>query len=92
MPRHLGQRQVRHAEPDEVVPAWPTNPSQTREEEGTPASSAAALARNTAGVQLPQQPMPEMTASVPVDFILSAGPATICVLVAAMGRAESRRN
>ncbi len=62
--------------PDEVVPAWPTNPSQTRDDEGTPAISAAALARNTAGVQLPQQPMPEMTASVPVDFILSARPAT----------------
>jgi hypothetical protein len=48
------------------------NPSQTSEELGTPASSAAALARNTAGVQLPQQPMPETMASVPVDLIFSA--------------------
>ena len=30
---------------------------------GTPARSATALARNTAGVQLPQQAIPEMTAS-----------------------------
>jgi len=64
--------------PTLVVPACPMKPSQTREEEGTPAFSAAALARNTAGVQLPQQPMPEMTASTPIDFIVSGRSARIC--------------
>ena len=49
--------------PTAVVPAWPTKPSQTREEDGTPAASATALTRNTAGVQEPQQPIPEIMAS-----------------------------
>ena len=49
--------------PVDVVAACPMNPSQTRDAVGTPARSATALARNTAGVQLPQQAMPEMTAS-----------------------------
>jgi hypothetical protein len=38
-------------------------PSQHSDAVGTPACSATALARNTAGVQLPQQPMPETIAS-----------------------------
>ena len=49
--------------PVDVVAACPMNPSQTSDAVGTPARSATALARNTAGVQLPQQAMPEMTAS-----------------------------
>ena len=54
--------------PSEVVPAWPMNPSQTSDEVGTPANSHAALARITAGVQLPQQPIPEMAASTPISL------------------------
>ncbi len=49
--------------PVAVVAAWPRKPSQTSEAVGTPARSATALARSTAGVQLPQQAIPEMTAS-----------------------------
>ena len=48
-----------------MVAAWPMKPSHMSETEGTPAPSATALARNTAGVQLPQQAIPEMTASTP---------------------------
>ena len=51
--------------PIEAASARPRKPSHTSVEDGTPAPSAAALARNTAGVQLPQQPMPETTASAP---------------------------
>ena len=51
--------------PAAVVAACPRKPSHVKETEGTPARSAAALARNTAGVQLPQQAIPEMTASIP---------------------------
>ena len=36
---------------------------KTSDEVGTPARSVTALARSTAGVQLPQQAIPEMTAS-----------------------------
>ena len=51
--------------PVAVVAACPMKPSHVSETDGTPASSAAALARNTAGVQLPQHAIPEMTASTP---------------------------
>ena len=43
-------------------------PSHTSVDVGKPASSHTALARNTAGVQLPQQPMPEMAASTPISL------------------------
>ena len=43
-------------------------PSQISDTAGTPAFSQMALARNTAGVQLPQQPIPDMTASMPIAF------------------------
>ena len=46
--------------PTEVAAAWPRKPSQTSDEDGKPAASHAALARNTAGVQLPQHPIPEI--------------------------------
>ena len=49
----------------EVAAAWPRKPSLTSEDAGTPAASHTALARSTAGVQLPQQPMPEMARSTP---------------------------
>jgi len=39
-----------------------------------PALSAATLARNTAAVQLPQQPMPETTASARVRAVSAAAP------------------
>ena len=57
--------------------ACPTKPSQTSETEGTPAFSATALTRNTAGVQLPQQPIPETTASTPSALSLSGSEARI---------------
>ena len=63
--------------PTEVVPACPTKPSQTRELEGNPAFSATALTRSTAGVQEPQQPIPEMTASTSISRSLSGRLATI---------------
>ena len=53
----------------DVAFARPRKPSQTSVEEGIPAASAAALARNTAGVQLPQQAIPEITASTPCSRI-----------------------
>ena len=56
--------------PTDVVAAWPRKPSQHSDEVGTPACSAIALARNTAGVQLPQHAIPEMTASMFIDLIL----------------------
>jgi hypothetical protein len=40
-------------------------PVRTIEELGNPALSLAMLARTTAGVQLPQPPTPEITASQP---------------------------
>ncbi len=51
--------------PTEVAAAWPRNPSQTSDEVGNPPRSHASLARNTAGVQLPQQAIEEMAASTP---------------------------
>jgi hypothetical protein len=44
---------------------------------GTPICSATALARNTAGAQLPQAPMPEIMASQPWLRIWSASPLLI---------------
>jgi hypothetical protein len=49
--------------PTEHALARLRNPSHTSVEDGMPAASAATLARNTAGVQLPQQPIPEIIAS-----------------------------
>ena len=46
------------------------------EAEGTPAASHAALARNTAGVQLPQHAMPEITASTPSALNFSGNAAS----------------
>jgi hypothetical protein len=51
--------------PTDVAAAWPRNPSQTSDEVGKPARSHASLARNTAGVQLPQHAIDEMAASTP---------------------------
>jgi hypothetical protein len=56
---------LRKPKPIEVAAACLTKPSQVREVVGKPATSHAALARNTAGVQLPQHAMPEMTALTP---------------------------
>ena len=60
----------------DVVAAWPRKPSHTSDDVGTPARSATALARNTAGVQLPQQAMPEMTASTPSSLSLAGSSAS----------------
>ena len=62
--------------PVAVVAAWPRKPSQTSDALGTPARSATALARNTAGVQLPQQAIPEMTASTSSCFRRSGSSAS----------------
>ena len=51
--------------PTEAAAASFEKPSQISDADGKPAASQVVLARNTAGVQLPQQPMPEMTASTP---------------------------
>src|SRR3546814_6828203 len=51
--------------PTEVAAACPRKPSQTSDDVGKPASSHARLARNTAGVQLPQQAMQLIAASTP---------------------------
>ena len=72
--------------PTEVAAACLRKPSQVSEEVGKPAASHTALARNTAGVQLPQHAMPEMTASTPYsrNFCGSAASAVFssppCVL------------
>jgi hypothetical protein len=47
-----------------VASAWRSNPSHTNETVGTPAASHATETRNTAGVQLPQQPFPDTTPSI----------------------------
>ena len=62
--------------PVAVVAAWPRKPSHTSDAVGTPARSATALARNTAGVQLPQQAIPEMTASTSSAFSLAGSSAS----------------
>ena len=64
--------------PAEVVAAWPRKPSQTSDAVGTPARSATALARNTAGVQLPQQAIPEMTASTACRSSMPGRSASTC--------------
>ena len=51
--------------PRAVAVACPSKPAQTIETDGMPADSAAIAARITAGVQLPQHPMPDTTASTP---------------------------
>src|SRR3982751_4154896 len=51
--------------PPDVTAACLMKPSHVSEEVGNPAASHTALARNTAGVQLPQHAMPDMTASTP---------------------------
>ena len=51
--------------PTAVTAACLTNPSHVSDEVGKPAASHTALARNTAGVQLPQHAMPDITASAP---------------------------
>ena len=60
-----------------VALACAMKPVPTSEDEGNPASSHTALARNTAGVQLPQAPMPEITASTPSSLNLPGSEATI---------------
>lgn len=69
---------ARLAIPSEVATAsaCPKNPVMTIEAVGTPASSAATLARTTAGVQLPHPPTAEMTASHPC-FLNISGSASI---------------
>ena len=62
--------------PIDAAAASARNPSQTIDEDGTPIFSLAALARNTAGVQLPQQPMLEMTASTPISLKRSGNEAS----------------
>ena len=74
--------------PVEVVAACPRKPSQTRDAVGTPARSATALARNTAGVQLPQQAIPEMTASTSWRRSISGSSASTRCSCAAVGGAE----
>jgi hypothetical protein len=59
--------------------AWPMKPSLTSATDGTPARSEAALTRNTAGVQLPQQPIPEMTASTSISLRRAGRPAITAV-------------
>src|SRR4051812_34276938 len=51
--------------PTDVTAACLMKPSHVSEEVGKPAASHTALARNTAGVQLPQHAIPETTASTP---------------------------
>src|SRR6476646_1362914 len=51
--------------PTDVTAACLTKPSHVSDDVGKPAASHAALARNTAGVQLPQHAMPDITASTP---------------------------
>ena len=54
--------------PGVIAAAWPEKPSHTNVAVGIPAFSTTALARNTAGVQAPQQPIPEITASIFKSF------------------------
>ena len=71
--------------------SWPPGrrkPSHTSDAVGTPARSATALARNTAGVQLPQQAIPEMTASTPSASQPVRQLGEHPLLVAAVGGAE----
>ena len=63
--------------PAEVVAAWPRKPSHVSDTDGTPSPSTSALARSTAGVQLPQQAIPEMTASTPCSRSLSGSSAIV---------------
>ena len=56
--------------------ACETNPEPTIVTVGMPALSTTALARNTAGVHLPQAPMPTMAASQPMAFNLAGSAAT----------------
>ena len=52
-------------------------PSPTSVDDGKPPASPDALARNTAGVQEPQHPMPEMTASTPISLNFCGSAATM---------------
>ena len=54
--------------PGAMPAACPMKPSQTREAVGIPDFSTMALARITAGVQAPQPPTPDTTASMPRSF------------------------
>ena len=65
-----------------VERAWPSKPSQTIDTDVMPMDSAAIAACITAGVQEPQHPMPEMTASTP-RVRRSSGVPDACLLVAA---------
>ena len=59
--------------PKAAAVAFPCSakPSQTTDAVGMPNLSTSALARTTAGVQLPQQPIPDMTASHLFSFNVS---------------------
>ena len=63
--------------PAAVDAAWPRNPSHVSDTDGTPSSSARALARSTAGVQLPQHAIPETTASTPCSRSFAGSPAIV---------------
>ena len=73
----LAQGRLRNPSPTRVAFAWVMNPTATSEEEAIPTVSHTALARNTAGVQLPHAATAVMTASTPAAFNRAGNAATI---------------